>query len=58
MKAIAHRPRDHADIEGLLQACPDIDRQYVTETVREFAKALDAPELLADLERILSRIQE
>ncbi|MBN2491513.1 MAG: hypothetical protein JXQ29_11750 [Planctomycetes bacterium] len=58
MKAIAHRPRDDADIEGLLQARPDIDRRYVTETVREFARILDAPELLADLERLLARVRE
>ena len=58
MKAIAHRPRDHADIEGLLQACPDVDRQHVARTVREFAMVLDAPELLEDLERIFSRVRE
>lgn len=57
MKAIAHRPRDLSDIEGLLQACPEVDHQYVTRTVREFAVVLDAPELLEDLEKILSRIR-
>lgn len=58
MKAIAHRPRDAADIEGLLDAHPDLDATRVRRWVGEFAEALDAPELLTDLESLLERRPE
>jgi hypothetical protein len=45
-----------ADIEGLLQAHPGLDRGRVRRLVREFAGALGAPELIADLEAVLSRV--
>jgi hypothetical protein len=53
MKTIAHRPRDLADIEGLRDAHPRLDRGRIVRLVREFATNLDAPDILADLERIL-----
>ena len=56
MKAVAHRPRDAADIESVLQANPGTDREFVRRWVREFAKALDAPDIAADLERIFARV--
>lgn len=52
MKAIAGRPRDLADIEGLLDAQP-IDKEFVREQVRRFAELLDRPDLATDLERLL-----
>jgi nucleotidyltransferase AbiEii toxin of type IV toxin-antitoxin system len=55
MKAIAHRPRDAADIEAIVDANPSLDRDYVRRHVREFATLLEAPELSADLEKILAR---
>ncbi len=55
MKAVAHRPRDVADLEGLLQAHPTLDRRWVRDRVREMAAALEAPELLADLDVLLAR---
>lgn len=54
MKAIAHRPRDLGDIEGVLAMHPDLDRARVRHWVKEFANALDAPELLDDLSRLLN----
>jgi hypothetical protein len=56
MKALAHRPRDVADIEAVLEAHPEIDRARVRACVREFAALLDSPELLSDLEMILKRV--
>jgi hypothetical protein len=53
MKAVAHRPQDLADVAALLSARPDADRVRILATVREFAEALEQPELAADLERIL-----
>lgn len=55
MKAIAHRPRDVADIEAVLDAHPNLDRERIRRWVREFAEALDMPELLVDVEKLLER---
>lgn len=53
MKAIAHRPRDIADIEALVDAHPRLDRRRVRRWVGEFAAVLDAPEIVDTIERIL-----
>ena len=55
MKAIAHRPRDAADIEAILDAHPDLDRARTRRWVKEFASALETPELLIDLDVLLKR---
>jgi hypothetical protein len=55
MKAIAHRPRDMADIESILDAQPKLDLRRVRRWVREFATALGTPELLQDLNTIIGR---
>jgi hypothetical protein len=52
MKAVAHRPRDLADIESILDAHPDLDLKRVRRWVREFARSLEMPEILDDLEKI------
>lgn len=54
MKAIAHRARDIADIESVLEANPGIDEARIRDLVREFAAILEAPELTTDLDRVLS----
>jgi hypothetical protein len=43
MRAIAHRPRDVADIESILEASPGIDEARIRSLVRDFAAALEAP---------------
>lgn len=53
MKAIAHRPRDAADIEALVDAHADLDVERILHVVGEFADVLEAPELLTDLQRLL-----
>lgn len=55
MKAIAHRPRDAEDIEAVLALHPDLDRRRVLRWVRDFAKVLDSPEFLVDLQAALGR---
>lgn len=55
LKAVAHRPRDLADIEGLLEAQPALDVERIRRWVREFAEVLKSPELLDDLQAILLR---
>ncbi len=54
MKAVAHRPRDLADIEAVLDAHPELDRRRVRRWVRAFSTALEMPEILRDLEKILA----
>lgn len=54
MKAIAHRPRDLADIEGLLLAHPEADLHRARRWIREFAEASAQPELLEDFERLVA----
>lgn len=55
MKAVAHRPRDLADIESLLDAHPKLDLRRVRRWVREFSAALEMPDILKDLETIIAR---
>lgn len=55
MKAVAHRPRDLQDIEGLLEAHPDADLQSVREWVRDFAAATAMSDLIEDFDKILAR---
>ena len=55
MKAIAHRPRDLLDVEGLIDAHPDADLSDVRRWVREFSNAATMPELLDDFDRIVAQ---
>ncbi len=55
MKAVAHRPQDLVDIETVLDAHPDVDRRQIRWWVREFAVAMESPEILKDLNKILAR---
>lgn len=58
MKAIAHRPRDLADIESILDVYPKLNLRRVRQWVKEFSKAIEMPEILNDLENILTRKQK
>lgn len=53
MKILASRPRDIADIEGLLVAHPSLDVARVRKHVRLFSAALETPELNKKLEELL-----
>jgi predicted nucleotidyltransferase len=55
MKAVAHRPRDQADIESILDANTSLDLERVRYWVGEFAAVLESPDILTDLQAILSR---
>jgi hypothetical protein len=55
MKAVAHRARDVADIEAVLDTHPRLDLERVRRWVRTLAEAVETPELLEDLERLLSQ---
>lgn len=55
MKAVAHGPRDLADIEGILAASRNLDLRHIRHWVRQFASALGSPEIATDLERLLQQ---
>ncbi len=52
-KAVAQRPKDIADIGAILAAKKNLDLPYIREWVKEFATALEMPEILDNLERLL-----
>jgi len=49
MKAIAHRPKDLLDIQGLIQKHPHLDRERIQDWVTQFADLLETPELWEDI---------
>lgn len=55
LKAVAHRPQDMADIEAILATHPELNLRRVRRWVREFAAALSMPDILNDLEAMLSQ---
>jgi len=55
MKAFAHRPKDMDDIDGLLNAHPNADLEFVRKWLREFSAALSRPDLLEDFEKTVAR---
>ena len=55
MKAVAHRPRDLADIESIMDAHPKLNLRKIRRWVKEFSTAIEMPDILNDLEKILTR---
>jgi hypothetical protein len=54
MKALALRPRDVADIEGILQSVPSLDLERVRAMVALLSAALETDDHLAALDRIIA----
>ena len=55
MKLVAGRPRDIADVEGLIAAHDALDWDYVRRWAGEFAAALDASEIRESVERLRTK---
>jgi hypothetical protein len=55
MKAVARRPKDLEDINGLLDAHPETDATEVRARVSEFANAASMPDMLRELDDLLAR---
>ncbi|MGH7492222.1 MAG: nucleotidyl transferase AbiEii/AbiGii toxin family protein [bacterium] len=55
MKAVAHRSRDLIDIAAVVEVQAKLDVRRIRRWVRDFSKAMEMPEILEDLERILAR---
>jgi hypothetical protein len=49
MKAVAHRPKDLLDIQGIIQSHPSLDRERIQEWIKQFAELLERPELWEDI---------
>lgn len=54
MKAVASRPLDLGDIDMILDMRPEVDRTYIRRWTRRFAATLEDPEIIANVERLLS----
>jgi hypothetical protein len=55
MKVIAHRDKDMQDVEGLLDAHPEVNFDEIRQHVSEFAAATSMSDLIEDFERLLQR---
>jgi hypothetical protein len=53
LKAVAHRPKDLQDIQGIAANHPGLDRERVEHWVRQFADVLEMPELWEDVAPLL-----
>ncbi len=53
MKAIAHRPKDLADIQAIEASHPKLDKERIRFWVEQFGEALDMPELWKEIEKFL-----
>ena len=53
MKAIAHRPKDLADIQAIASSHPKIDKERIRFWVEQFSEALDLPELWSSISKLL-----
>lgn len=54
MKSLALRPRDIADIEGILDAVPSLAIERIRRDVRALAELADGPDFLGELDRIVA----
>lgn len=55
MKVVANRPQDLADAAGVLDKTPRASTSRIRRVVREFAAAIESPELVESLDQILRR---
>ena len=55
MKILAGRPRDLEDVASIVRARRDLDLPMVRDTLRVLERALDRADLVAELERIVTR---
>ena len=52
LKAVAHRPKDLLDIQEIIKSQPRLDRKRIELWVRQFAEALEMPEIWGDVEKL------
>jgi predicted nucleotidyltransferase len=54
LKAVAHRPKDIADIQAIAASHPDLDKERIQYWVKQFGEALDTPDLWEMISNLLS----
>lgn len=52
-KAVAHRPQDILDINEIAKNNPRINTSYIKKRIKEFANALEMPEIWTDIESFI-----
>jgi hypothetical protein len=55
IKAIARRPKDVQDLQGLLAADPEVDVASARRGIREFAIALSMPDIFDEFDTLLAQ---
>jgi len=55
MKAIARRPKDVQDLQGLLAAHPEVDVVSARRWIREFAIAMSMPDILDEFDTLVAQ---
>lgn len=55
LKAVAHRPKDMLDIAAVIAVQDELDFARIQFWVRQFAEALEMPELWTELEAIIAK---
>ena len=53
LKAVAHRPKDMADIQAIADSHPGLDDGRIRFWVEQFGEALDTPDLWDMISRVL-----
>lgn len=53
LKAVAHRPKDLADIQAIAISHPSMDKERIHFWVEQFGEALDLPELCNTISKLL-----
>jgi len=53
LKAVAHRPKDMADIQAIAASHPNLDKERIRSWVEQFGEALDLPELWNTISNLL-----
>jgi predicted nucleotidyltransferase len=53
MKAVAHRPKDLADIQAIATSHPHLDKERIRSWVKQFGEALDLPDLWKMISQLL-----
>jgi hypothetical protein len=53
MKMLAHRPRDLADVEGILDTHPRLNLQRTRRWLKDLAAIVEMPELVEELESLV-----
>ena len=54
MKAIAWRPKDQQDIREIVSTCDVMDRDFIVETLSQYAELMEVPERVNELKALLN----